>query len=501
MVDFSKRLSNKKVKSVKLSMFDIGDNEQSTSIEVVSSNFDLTEKSLDGLNPQQRQMALDISEYLKGTSKKPFFLVQGGGGTGKSFSINRALQGIDPKYIIAAAPSHFAKNVLQDFLGEKYRVTTIAALLGKKVTYNDKGDQILVRINQNAPPPITNYQIIIIDEGSMVNDDTAEEILEYVRTGNKALIILGDYCQLPPVNQDTDSIFFDSISAELTIPMRFQGPLYYITELVRREIIRMRAGLVPLLNVINLETDRISKIDETGSGFIFLNNMPLLLSAAIKRFKKGKGTGYVRLLAYRNKTIEKLNNHIRVGLYGENPKQFEHGELLINNGGYSIKTVTGKEKQVIMNGELFKVNAVEDCIGPYDIPCKNLVFENKAFDVPIYAVALEGEEKYNNTLRRLTGLAKENGRLWREVFEFKESFAYFNYSYAASIHKAQGSSINHVFIIEDDILEVKLTTTKEKLQSMYVAISRASFRAYIYNKAFKVNNSGIDRETLKLDSE
>jgi hypothetical protein len=61
--------------------------------------------------------------------------------------------------------------------------------------------------------------------------------------------------------------------------------------------------------------------------------------------------------------------------------------------------------------------------------------------------------------------------LWRDVFAFKESFAYFNYSYA-SIHKAQGSTINHVFIIEDDILEVKLTTTKEKLQSINVGISR-----------------------------
>jgi hypothetical protein len=34
-------------------------------------------------------------------------------------------------------------------------------------------------------------------------------------------------------------------------------------------------------------------------------------------------------------------------------------------------------------------------------------------------------------------------------------------------------TINHVFIIEDDILEVKLTTTKEKLQSINVGISRA----------------------------
>jgi hypothetical protein len=104
-------------------------------------------------------MVMGISEYLK-EEGKPFFLVQGAG-TGKSFSINRALLGIDPKHVIAAAPSHFAKNVLQDFLGPRYKVTTIAGLLGKSY-YNDQGDQILVRINKYVPPTINFYQIILI---------------------------------------------------------------------------------------------------------------------------------------------------------------------------------------------------------------------------------------------------------------------------------------------------------------------------------------------------
>jgi hypothetical protein len=36
-------------------------------------------------------------------------------------------------------------------------------------------------------------------------------------------------------------------------------------------------------------------------------------------------------------------------------KQFEIGELLINNGGYSVETVA--KQQIIMNGELFKVRS------------------------------------------------------------------------------------------------------------------------------------------------
>lgn len=500
MVDFSKFPSEEGGKVSRLSLFDLGDSKSGLDIKAVNYHKDMPQSNLEGLNSEQTQMVTDIANYLKGKASIPFFLVQGGGGTGKSYSINRALHGIDPKFIIAAAPSHFAKNVLQDFLGEGYKVTTIAALLGKKVTYNDNGDQILVRINKMAPPPIQSYQIILIDEGSMVSDDTAEEIMQYVRDGNKALIILGDYCQLPPVNQETDSVFFNAISAELTIPMRFQGPLFYLTELVRREIIKIRNGLVPSLNVLNMETNRVSQLDETGSGYIFLNNMPLLLKAAIKRFQKGKGTDYVRLLAYRNKTIEKLNVHIRIGLYGEKPSQFEVGELLINNGGFSIKKASGKEQPLITNGELFKVESVFEIIGPYEIPCVVLTFENAPLDGDIIAVATKGEDLYNNTLKRLTGLAKEHSHLWRDVFAFKESFAYFNYSYAASIHKAQGSSIKHVFIIEDDILEVKLTTTKEKLQSIYVGISRASYRAYIYNKLFKVDNSDFDKDCLKMDA-
>jgi hypothetical protein len=87
-------------------------------------------------------------------------------------------------------------------------------------------------------------------------------------------------------------------------------------------------------------------------------------------------------------------------------------------------------------------------------------------------VATEGEDRYSNTLKDLPALKRKHTVVERRIC-IQRVFAYFNYSYAASIHKAQGSTINHVFIIEDDILEVKLTTTKEKLQSINVGISRA----------------------------
>lgn len=460
---------------------------------------ELTEESLEGLNIDQRNAVIKISRFLAGDYTADYFTVYGGPGFGKSYSIVRALQGIPVDDIIAAAPSHFAKNVLKDFLGDAYKVTTIAALLGKRVTFNDKGEQILVRI-KGMPPPILKYRVILIDEGSMIHDETAYELLEYVQKNRKFLIILGDYCQLPPVKQAEDSLFFDSISAELTIPMRFTGPIFDLVSTIRAEIIKIREGSIPTLNILNNATDRVSKITDTGTGYIFLKHIKFVIDAAVRRFKKGKGTQYVRILAYRNKTIDLLNEQIRKELYGAGANQYEPGELVICEGGFSIKA--GKKVHTLINnGELFVVKFTKDIIGPYEIPCKRMYFENKSFSYKIITVATKGKQKYDKILAELVAKAKKNPQGWAAVYKFKESFAYFRFAYASSIHKAQGSSIAHVFIMEDDIYATRATTTKEKLQSLYVGISRASYRVYIYNKDFPVNNKGLIREHLILDSD
>jgi hypothetical protein len=62
-----------------------------------------------------------------------------------------------------------------------------------------------------------------------------------------------------------------------------------------------------------------------------------------------------------------------------------------------------------------------------------LTFEDEDFDVSIIVVATEGEDRYSNTLKDLLACKTP---VVGDVFAFKV-FAYFNYSYAASIHKAQ----------------------------------------------------------------
>jgi hypothetical protein len=71
--------------------------------------------------------------------------------------------------------------------------------------------------------------------------------------------------------------------------------------------------------------------------------------------------------------------------------------------------------------------------------------------VSIIVVATEGEDRYSNTLKDLPALQRKHTVVERRIC-IQRVFCVL-LAAAASIHKAQGT-INHVFIIEDDILEL-----------------------------------------------
>jgi hypothetical protein len=88
--------------------------------------------------------------------------------------------------------------------------------------------------------------------------------------------------------------------------------------------------------------------------------------------------------------------------------------------------------------------------------------------------------------------AKNSSRLWAMYYEIIKSFTSpvdlyydnrlirkksFDYGYACSIHKSQGSSINNVFI---DMKNVKMCRDKEELRQLqYVGVSRARKNVYV----------------------
>jgi len=444
----------------------------------------MEEEKLSKLNEEQILAAVVIINFLKGSDPdKKFITISGPGGSGKTYMLKEALKGFNPDYILGSTISHFAKKVLGESLGTNFRVTTVAAMLGMTVAYDDETGAMLMVQRRNKDgkhiiPMISSYDIIIIDEASMIDDTLFDIILSY----GKKIIAVGDRYQLPPVEQDHDSKFFDNIDAELSKVMRFNGIIKEFSSIFVSEIKRYNEGYNIDKHVITKNTNgRTSKLDTTGAGYIFLKSIKTVLTLAYLDFKRDPiSTDGCRIIAYKNKTIDALNNNIRKMLYGKNRNVFEVGELVISDGGY------GKE---ITNGDIFRVTGVRNFEDANGIHCHILQL-NKKLIRPVFVVSAKGMEVYDETEAYYKQQAIST-RQWKRYYEFVNTYAKFKYSYAISVHKAQGSSIKNVYVFEGEIMRVKPTTMKEKFQSLYVAITRARHRVYIYNKTNSIDNSVV----------
>ena len=452
------------------------------------------EENLAGLKIQQRAAVINAIKYLADPlPDKKYFLIQGAAGTGKTTCIRHAILHIPKHKVIAAAPSHPAKTILADSLGKGYNVVTIANLMGKKLSSSDSKDKKLIDIDNKRGKPIAYYDVIIIDEASMVLDWVSKDILN--NSHGKKVLVLGDYFQLLPVGQEKENLFFDKMSEELTEPIRFTGPIFTLSMLIREELNNIRDGDVPRINIITEETGRISNIDSNGSGYIFLNNLSHLLRTYIRRYKEGDSHKETRILAYRNKTIDFLNKNIRYRLYGKNPKQFESGEVVISNGGFKALQAHGKSVS-IRNGAVFQVSNSEEVTGPYNIECVKISLHEMPYMDNIYVVAKKGRRAYKKKLREKEKAAEENGFLWRDFHAFIDSFASFDYGYSSTIHKCL--PLNSRILMSDYTLK-----ELKDVQIGDTVISGNGKKEVVVNKSEKKNkktisfNSGLISSSLE----
>ena len=436
------------------------------------------------LNIGQTYAVLKIKSFLRGEIDKKFITISGPGGSGKTFLLKEALKSFSDIRIRGATISHFAKKILQDSLGKDYIVTTLAAMLNMSAGNDDKGELLMSYVDiQKVKESLKTVDVIIIDEASMVDD----ELFHFLMQLDKKIIAVGDKYQLPPVGQDHDSIFFDNIDAELTEVMRFTGPIHKLSMVYVNEIAKYNAEEKISKHALTLGTKRISTINDVGSGYVFLNDIGITLKMAAQEFKKNKNalTG-VRIIAYKNSTINLVNKFIRKMLYGKKAKMFEVGELLINTKGYRVSS--------IKNGDIFKVISVRSFMDSSHYEIYQLTLEDDYGNTKMASVLADTPSnmyQFDEALSRLSNISKLTNN-WKEYMSLRDRYATFKYYYAVSVHKIQGSTVDNVYVFEDEIMSVKPTTYKEKFQSLYVAVTRASHRCYIYNPSAKTDNTRIN---------
>lgn len=502
-------------------MIDSPDDENFTMMEIFLKDC-MQRKLSEGLNVGQSDAFHKIVDFLE-APKHDALVLKGFAGVGKSFLIKRLIEYIaqtdHEKSIAIGAPTNKAVRVLymdspsnidslnayvlEDIFDAKSRLvySTIHKLLGMKEEITATGEQLFKADNYNNSN-LNQYNVLIVDEVSMLDDNLCNEIMKF--SDKIRIIFTGDPKQVPPINS-LDCIPFSKTSqynfnrVELTEIMRQKNdnPIIKLSFEIRNNIDKQYP--VPVLQ---------TELNTEDHGVIFLNSLtdkPLVKPLLEKYFKTEefiKDSNYMKVIAWRNKTVSYINNTVREILYGINPDTYVVGEKLIVRKPIFDKVIqstkrktyvnwrvlfTTSEELEVLNVTIVNKSMIEDkyrsdlIFYKLEVGCDNPMKDGYSTHF-IYVIHEDSFKDYNQLLE----LAKKNAMYtriptnWIYYFNIQKWSANVTYNYAITAHLSQGSSYNNVLVIEDDLDMNRNVVERNRIK--YTAFTRSKEKLYILRK-------------------
>lgn len=455
--------------------------------------------------PRQQEVLDHLHSFVKKKGEE-MFLVIGYAGTGKTFLISQFVKEILKKNLTASffsrkkiaitAPTNKAVKVLMKqsaFAPEEVRFSTVHSILGLKEEIDAYGK---VKFNNDRynTCQVGEYDIIIIDEASMLDDNLFEKLIAYRDTVK--LIFLGDSAQIPPVNHNYSAIMqkeiiekYDVIVEELNeiIRQKEDSPILDIATFVRQNL--------KIENGLNLE--KFKKINDNGEGVHLLSFSNEKEKESIKKILKDffdseefkKDPDYVKVISYKNLVVDSFNSSIRKILFGDDIAKIEIGERLIAdkpiltsknstifNTNDEFEVIDFKISHIKRNKKKFKIYKTK--VKFFDVYINDYV--NKEINI----LHEDDQSKFEKESERLSGLAKqcfagsEEARMaWSKYYRFLKSFANVKYSYAITAHKSQGSTYENCIVFMDDIDSNFNVLERNKIK--YTSFTRPRKNLYI----------------------
>lgn len=452
--------------------------------------------------------------YKGSRNENNFFALRGSAGTGKTTLLGQLLKQVDnTKYrssrICICAPTHKAKKVISVKTGWR-NSETLQALLGLKLDTNlDDFDPNNPTFNQIGDRKMKDYDLLLIDESSMINSELYKTIVECSNQSGCMVLFIGDTLQLNPVKEY-------HISPALTAPIHS----YTLTQIMRQE---NGNPLIPLLDI--LRDDIINNtqnyldilkgmprnINPAGQGYIATTDS-IFFGEQMNGIFLGDGfrddKNFCRYICWMNDTITLTNQWLRNKVF-RHTVTAEVGEILL-----SYKTVSRGDDVLVVNSDDYVIEEIENTIvSDYEYPLQVLRIRLKGIDTGTESIILlleANKENYENYTRvyeseLLTAKAK-GGRAWKKFYDFKSTVLISNktsftnqltkkveiitkdidFGYGITAHKSQGSTYNTVFVNYKDICKIveyekndKMGAEIMKKRLLYVALSRASDKVYI----------------------
>jgi ATP-dependent exoDNAse (exonuclease V) alpha subunit len=462
---------------------------------------------LEKLNEDQKEAFEELKDFITDKNDESVYVLKGWAGTGKTFCISILVKFVlevihqrNKWYKIAVTgPTNKSVRVIKkasSLRNDRVIFQTIHKLLGLKEKITNDGKQEFVTEGFYVPM-INSISLLIIDEVSMLNDELFESIIKH--RGRIKIICMGDPAQIPPVGKP-DCIPFREELAE-----RYKIKTLNLKTIMRQKkgnpIIESSVEIRKNIGSQNSPVKPVSNILENGEGIEFLNissadvrsNFTKILEKYFKSEEFENDSEYTKIIAWRNKTVSKMNDLVRRIIYGEESlgSKILKGEKLIANS----PLVRGKEV-ILTTNEEFTVESYdikeEKHIYPYlDVEETFLKYYNslviyydddidKHVKHKIKILHEDSQKDFDNICGKLKQYAVKNSgknKSWIKYFDFLRSFDDVGYAYSITAHKSQGSTYKYSFVFEDDI-DLNLDVI-ERNRIKYTAYTRASKKLYV----------------------
>lgn len=438
-----------------------------------------------------------INEFIL-DKKKILTVLAGYAGTGKTTIMKKIIEKHGSKYIFCvSAPTNQATKNIGRITHQQYK--TIQSLLGMRP------DIDLADFNPNKPefeikthPTISDYDIIIIDEASMINNKLVMKIIEVSKKYKTKIIFLGDPAQTPPVNEIISPIFKvkdeDIVWLKKIMRQKDGNPLLETYTDIRNNLKE------------NAHTKWVTKLNKKNEGIIHIKDRHMYREFISKEFTKDNFTKdiyHTTILAWSNETVKTSNLLVRNFYHGD---KFEKEQLIIEGEilkGYRNISKAKSYSNLITNSCLYRVVSVkkEKEIKGIKLITVNVIDEDNVSEEISIVNHLDNNSviNYLNKHRELVKEAFSNKKKWKDYYDFRAKHILMtnittdengrllndreiiakdiDYGYGCTIHKATGTTYNNVFVLNNDIDLNPNIYEKNRLK--YVALSRPRYVAYV----------------------